>query len=239
MHISSHPVLLHKLSHLRDGSLPPREFRRLLHEVTLHLGYEATAGLSTKNVHFQTPVAAAEGERINEHVAIVPILRAGLGMCDAMLELMPNAAVHHIGMYRLPGSELPVQYYNRLPKEKPADIAFVLDPLIASSITLQATVAQVKAWGAKKVVVISVVGTEEGLTAISTKHPDVQIHLVSGTDTLNDKGKMVPGIGDSGDRQFDSAEGGWDLPSTPQAVGTSLLKRDLADAGSKGKKAKK
>ena len=96
-----------------------------------------------------------------------------------------------------------------------------------------------KQWGAKKVVVISVVGTEEGLAAICAKHPDVQIHLVSGTDTLNDQGKVVPGIGDSGDRQFDSAEGGWDLPSTPQAAGASLLKRDAADSGGKGKKAKK
>ena len=96
--------------------------------------YEATAGLNTKTVDLQTPIAAAEGRRIDERVAIIPILRAGLGMCEAMLELMPNAAVYHIGMYRLPGTKMPVQYYNRLPKDKPVDVAFVLDPLIASSM---------------------------------------------------------------------------------------------------------
>jgi uracil phosphoribosyltransferase len=270
--------------------------------------YEATSGLKTRSVQLETPMGTAEGSRIDERVAIIPILRAGLGMCDAMLELLPNAAVHHIGMYRLPGTKMPVQYYNRLPKDKPCDVAYVLDPLIASSMyealtrqakqahfptqanscvylfirtrlltisrrpqvlaiffhcvfgfyallhvalcsTLQATVSQVKAWGCKKVVVISVVGTSEGLAAICAKHPDVEIHLVSGTDQLNDKGKVVPGIGDSGDRQFDAqlGEGGWDLPSTPgTSASASLLKRDAApfaaavtEVAAKSKKAKK
>lgn len=151
IHISSHPVLFHKISVLRSVNTPPGTFRSVLREVTYHLGYEATKTLSTKQVPL-TVSAGKEakeehidcmGYKINDRISLVTILRSGLGMSDAMLELLPKAAVHHIGMYRMPG-QAPVQYFNKLPKKCTSDVAFVLDPVIGSSATLLAVVAILK-----------------------------------------------------------------------------------------------
>ena len=146
VHISSHPVLSHKISILRSSSTPPSEFRRALREITFHLGYEATSTLTTKPVALSVPVGHdhidSTGTKIAERIALVPILRSGLGMVDSMLELLPNAGVHHIGMYRQ--NLLPVQYYNRLPKKCESDVAYVIDPVMATGNTIMSVVKMLK-----------------------------------------------------------------------------------------------
>lgn len=146
VHISSHPVLSHKISILRSSSTIPAAFRSVLRELTFHLGYEATATLTTKPIALTVPVGVDHvehtGQTLKEKVALVPILRSGLGMVDSMLELVPNAAVHHIGMYRR--ELMPVQYYNRLPKKCEADVVYVLDPIIATSNTIMSVIAILK-----------------------------------------------------------------------------------------------
>ena len=152
VHISKHPVLSHKISVLRSSSTSPGEFRRALREITFHLGYEATSTLTTKPVALNVPLGHdhidSTGNKIAERIAIVPILRSGLGMTESMLELLPNAGVHHIGMYRQ--NLMPVQYYNRLPKKCESDVAYVLDPVMATGNTIMSVVKMLKKVRMKK-----------------------------------------------------------------------------------------
>jgi len=153
---------------IRSNQTPPHEFRRILREITFYLGYEATSTLLTKQISVDTPVASgATGQKLKEKVALIPIMRAGLGMVDSMLELLPNSDVHHIGMYRNEASLLPVQYYNKLPKNCVADVAYVLDPMIATAGTITAVVSVLKRWGCKKIHVISVLASKTGLAKVS------------------------------------------------------------------------
>jgi len=137
-----------------------------------------------------------------EKIAVIPILRAGLAMADGMLDLLPTAAVHHIGMYRSKLSHLPVQYYNRLPKNQPCDIAYVVDPCIATSNTIHAVVSILKRWGAKKIIVISAIGSRAGVTRLLNDHPDIEVHIGALDNELSENGMILPGLGDAGDRQF-------------------------------------
>ncbi len=143
-----------------------------------------------------------DGVKIVDKVAIIPILRAGLPMCEAMLDLMPKAAVHHIGMYRSKVSNLPVQYYNRLPRDQPCDIAYITVPCIASANTINAVISIVKRWGAKRVVVIAAIAAESGLKRLQQLHPDISIVVGAVDSVLTEEGYIVPGIGDAGDRSF-------------------------------------
>lgn len=142
------------------------------------------------------------GSKIADKIAIIPILRAGLPMCEAMLDLIPKAAVHHIGMYRSRVSNLPVQYYNRLPRDQPCDVAFITDPCIASSNTIHAVISIVKRWGAKRVVVVAAIAAESGINRLKELHPDVEIYVGSVDKELTEEGYIVPGLGDAGDRSF-------------------------------------
>ena len=153
VHVSKHPIVAHKTSILRSSTTKPSVFRAALRELTYHLGYEATSTLTTKPIELSVPVPTKsgeidhmefQGEKIKEHVALIPILRSGLGMVDAMLELLPNAEIHHIGMYKAPGQNHPVQYFNRLPKKCAVDIAYVMDPCIATSSTLMSVISILK-----------------------------------------------------------------------------------------------
>lgn len=153
VHISKHPIVAHKTSILRSSTTIPSVFRAVLKELTYHLGYEATSTLSLKPIQLSVPVPTnaggvehmeCEGQKIKEHVALIPILRSGLGMVDAMLELLPKAEIHHIGMYKAPGQNHPVQYFNRLPKKCKVDIAYVLDPCVATSSTIMSVVSILK-----------------------------------------------------------------------------------------------
>lgn len=205
VHVANHPVLAHKISILRSSSTTPSAFRSVIRELTYHLGYEATAKLSTQPVALTVPVGKNDhmeytGQRLKENVALVPILRSGLGMVDSMLELVPSSAVHHIGMYRR--EMMPVQYYNRLPKKCESDIAYILDPIIATSNTLISVIGNLKKWGVPKIHVISVIGSEEGISTIAKAHPDVQITVGTIDPELTKDGVVLPGIGDAGDRLF-------------------------------------
>lgn len=208
IHVSKHPVMSHKISVLRSSSTIPSAFRTVLRELTFHLGYEATSTLSTKPVALTVPVPKAAGvdhidwtgDALAEKVCLVPILRSGLGMVDSMLELVPDAAVHHIGMYRR--EMMPVQYYNRLPKKCEVDVAFVLDPIIATASTVLSVIGILKKWGVTNIHLISVIGSEEGINTISKTHPDVQITVGTVDKELTKEGVVLPGIGDAGDRLF-------------------------------------
>jgi len=195
-------VLAHKLSALRSSETGPAEFRRVLREITFYLGYEATNSLTTKDVPISTPQAQTTGQKLNQNIALVPIMRAGLGMLDAMLELTPNADVHHIGMYRVKETLLPIQYYNKLPKICTSDVAYILDPMIATAGTLGAVITQLKKWGCPEIHVIAVLASKAGLAVLQKAHPDVHLHVSAVDDVLSDKGYIVPGLGDAGDRLY-------------------------------------
>lgn len=204
VHVSTHPVLSHKITILRSSSTIPSAFRSVLRELTFHLGYEATSSLATKDIPITVPVGKDHvdhtGQALSEKVAMVPILRSGLGMVDSMLELIPSAAVHHIGMYRR--EMMPVQYYNRLPKKCEVDVVYVLDPIIATSNTIMSVIGILKKWGVPKIHIISTVGSEQGVDTIAKAHPDVQITIGTMDKELTKNGTLLPGIGDAGDRLF-------------------------------------
>lgn len=218
IHISSHPVLFHKITALRSSKTPPGTFRSLLRQVTYHLGYEATQTLAIKKgLPVQVPLGKESdpakeelrysedvGVKLVDRVALVPILRSGLGMTDAMLELLPNSAVHHIGMYRTPGVHVaPVQYFNRLPRGKcGSDVAYVLDPIVGSAATVMAVVSILKKWGVPKIHVVTVVGSRPGLELLAKTHPEVSVTVGMIDDELTDCGIVMPGMGDVGDRLF-------------------------------------
>eukprot|EP00567_Pseudictyota_dubia_P002115 CAMPEP_0197466724 /NCGR_PEP_ID=MMETSP1175-20131217/65202_1 /TAXON_ID=1003142 /ORGANISM="Triceratium dubium, Strain CCMP147" /LENGTH=257 /DNA_ID=CAMNT_0043002773 /DNA_START=26 /DNA_END=799 /DNA_ORIENTATION=- len=204
VHISNHPVLSHKISVLRSSSTSPASFRSVLREITFHLGYEATSSLATKPVPLSVPVGhdhvSVTGQKIADRVALIPILRSGLGMTESMLELLPDAGVHHIGMYRR--DLMPVQYYNRLPRKCESDVAYVLDPVVATASTIMSVCSQLKKWGVPKIHVLSVIASRAGLTKIVTTHPDVHVSVGTVDDELTDDGMVLPGLGDAGDRLF-------------------------------------
>eukprot|EP00599_Poterioochromonas_sp_BG-1_P005205 CAMPEP_0173149724 /NCGR_PEP_ID=MMETSP1105-20130129/10504_1 /TAXON_ID=2985 /ORGANISM="Ochromonas sp., Strain BG-1" /LENGTH=221 /DNA_ID=CAMNT_0014064661 /DNA_START=138 /DNA_END=803 /DNA_ORIENTATION=+ len=191
------------MTRLRDKKTSTGDFRRILKEVTFYLGYEATRDLKVASEVVSTPMDLEfTGSKLGEKVAIIPILRAGLGMSEGMLELIPQASVHHIGMYRSKDSLLPIQYYNRLPKNAQCDVAYVVDPCIATANTLHAVVQILKRWGAKRIVVIAAIGARAGVNRLAELHPSIDIFIGAIDDTLSEAGMILPGIGDAGDRQF-------------------------------------
>ncbi|GAB5032762.1 uracil phosphoribosyltransferase [Nannochloropsis oceanica] len=205
VYCSGHPLLQHKMTLLRDRKTTTRDFRHLMRELTLYLGYEATTEITLKPRVVEGTLGPVAGQKLSDKIAIVPILRGGLGMVDAMTEILPNAAVYHIGMFsNHKSSSLPIQYYNRLPKEKDkvADLTFVLDPLIATAGTCSATVSTLKKWGAKKIVVIGVVGSLQGLHKLTQAHPDIRVHVASIDEAISEDGHILPGIGDASERLF-------------------------------------
>lgn len=200
--LSNHPVLRHKLTKLRDERTDCNIFRHVLREVTFYLGYEATQDFSIRKKFIMTPYAPYDGSELSTKVALIPILRAGLGMVDAMLDLLPNATVHHIGMYRSKESLLPIQYYNKLPKICDSDVAIVLEPMIATAGTINAVVSILKTWGVLRIKIVSTVASLKGINELHNQHPDVDVIIGAIDDTLSDNDQIIPGLGDAGDRQF-------------------------------------
>lgn len=209
IHVSKHPVLYHKISILRSAATKVGQFRSVLKEVTYHLGYEATSNLRTREIRVSVSVGKESvdehndcmGHKIADKIALIPILRSGLGMTDGMLELLPQAAVHHIGMYHVPGVA-PVQYFNRLPRTCAADIAFVVDPVIASAETVMAVIAILKKWGVPKIHIVCVLASKQGLMKIAETHPDVSVTVGMVDDVLTENGIVLPGLGDCGNRLY-------------------------------------
>lgn len=199
---SQHPLVAHKLSRMRDKETDPKRFRELVRETAALLAYEATADLLTVPRQIETPLTSTTGAELKEKIGLVPILRAGLGMVEGIWELMPTAEVWHIGLYRDEKTLKPVQYYNKLPIEPTVSVCLILDPMLATGGSAVATTDIVKRWGVKKIKFVGLIGAPEGIAAMQKAHPDVPIYLAAIDDHLNERGYIVPGLGDAGDRQF-------------------------------------
>jgi len=199
---SKHPLVAHKLTRLRDKATDPKRFRELVREIAALLAYEATADLAIVPRPVETPLATATGVDLQEKIGLVPILRAGLGMVEGAWELMPSSEVWHIGMYRDERTLQPVQYYNKLPIEPRVSVCLILDPMLATGGSAVETANVLKRWGVKRIKFVGVIGAPEGVRNMEQHHPDVPIHLAALDDHLNERGYIVPGLGDAGDRQF-------------------------------------
>jgi uracil phosphoribosyltransferase len=202
---SKHPLIQHKLTILRDVQTDFPKFRQLVREIAMLLAHEATEDLALEVTTVETPMGTASGHVLKEHIGLVPILRAGLGMVDAILEMLPSAQVWHIGLYRDEETLRPVTYYNKLPEIPTVQVCLILDPMLATGGSAIAAADILKQWGAKRIKYVGLLGAPEGIEALQTKHPDVDIHLATVDERLNDIGFIVPGLGDAGDRQFGTA----------------------------------
>ena len=194
--------MAHKLTRLRDKNTDPKKFRELVREIAALLTYEATADLATIERQVETPLATTTGAELREKIGLVPILRAGLGMVEGVWELMPTSEVWHIGLYRDERTLKPVEYYNKLPIEPTVSVCLILDPMLATGGSAVATTAVLKRWGVKKIKFVGLIGAPEGIRNMQEHHPDVPIYLAAIDDRLNERGYILPGLGDAGDRQF-------------------------------------
>lgn len=202
VHESTHPLIKHKLTLMRDVATKPKKFRELIREVAMLLACEATTDLAVREVPVTTPMGEAVGHKLVEKIGLVPILRAGLGMVDGIWEMMPGAEVWHIGLYRDEETLRPVFYYNKLPTSPTVQVCLVLDPMLATGGSAVAAVDQLKRWGATRIKMIAILAAPEGIAALQAAHPDVPIHVAKIDERLNEIGYIVPGLGDAGDRQF-------------------------------------
>ena len=203
VHVLDHPLIQHKLAILRSKNTSVKEFRELISEISGLMCYEATRNLPTKEVEVQTPVATAKCRRLaGKKLAIIPILRAGLGMVDAMVDLIPSAKIGHIGLYRDPETHLPVEYYCKLPEDISNRQVFVVDPMLATGGSAVAAIDFLKQHGCKNIVMMNIIGAPEGVKVVQQAHPDVDIYLAALDEKLNDHAYIVPGLGDAGDRIF-------------------------------------
>jgi uracil phosphoribosyltransferase len=199
---SSHPLVGHKLTELRNKSTDHLKFRELVREIASLLAYEATADLLLQPKLVDTPLAPYAGFELKERIGLVPILRAGLGMVEGVWTLMPSAEVWHIGIYRDEHTLKPVEYYNKLPLEPTVSVCLILDPMLATGGSAVATVDVLKRWGVKKIKFVGIIGAPEGIAQVQKHHPEIPIHLAAIDEKLNEKGYILPGLGDAGDRQF-------------------------------------
>jgi uracil phosphoribosyltransferase len=202
--VSHHPVVQDKLALLRAQDTPPEIFRKLIYELSLLIGVEATTDLLTGPSEVQTPLQMHTGQRLTESVALVPILRAGLGMVDGLAALLPRAPVRHLGFYRNEETLEPVAYYSKTPEGRCEDLCLVLDPMLATGGSAVAALDQVKKWGAKRLKFLAILGAPEGVETLRAAHPDVDLHLCVLDEKLNSKGYILPGLGDAGDRLYNT-----------------------------------
>lgn len=200
--VSEHPLIQSKMAMLRDAETGAKEFREIIGEVAMLLSYEATRDLPLKEIQVQTPVDVAMCRTIDTKLAIVPILRAGIGMAEGLLRLMPTAKIGHIGLYRDPNTLLPVEYYCKLPADVEERTVFLTDPMLATGGTAEAAIGFLKDKGVKKIIFLCILAAPEGVKKIQEAHPDVDIYAAAYDTCLNDHGYIVPGLGDAGDRIF-------------------------------------
>jgi uracil phosphoribosyltransferase len=197
-----HPCVQHKLALIRDESTGHKKFRELATEITMFVCYEALKHVSVKQVDVQTPVAMAKCHMIADDLVVVPILRAGVGMLEGILDLVPSARVGFVGLYRDEETKEPVTYYEKLPPQTDGGLCIVIDPMIATGGSTVATLDKLKEHGAASIVVVCIVTCPEGIKTVEDAHPDVQIYTASIDEKLNDNKYIVPGLGDAGDRLF-------------------------------------
>ena len=203
VHVLDHPLIQHKLAILRNKNTGVKEFRELISEISGLMCYEATRNLPTEEVMVETPVATAKCKVLaGKKLAIVPILRAGLGMVDAMVDLIPSAKIGHIGLYRDPETHMPVEYYCKLPEDVDKREVCVVDPMLATGGSAVAAIDFLKKRGCKNIIMMNVIGCPEGVAAVQKAHPDVDIYIAALDEKLNDHAYIIPGLGDAGDRIF-------------------------------------
>ena len=205
LHVSTHPLVQHKLALLRNQKTEPKKFREVVRELAILMIVDATADLPTLETLVTTPMGVSMCRRLRDNLGLIPILRAGLGMVDGALEMLPYAEVWHIGLYRDEHTLRPVEYYNKLPVNPTVQVCMVLDPMLATGGSAVATVNILKRWGAQSIKFVGLIGAPEGVAALQAAHPDVPIYLAALDERLNEMGYIVPGLGDAGDRQFGTA----------------------------------
>ena len=203
VHVLDHPLIQHKLAILRNKDTGVKEFRELIGEISGLMCYEATRNLPTVEVDVETPVAIAKCRVLaGKKLAIIPILRAGLGMVDNMVALIPSAKIGHIGLYRDPETHLPVEYYCKLPEDIENRVVFVVDPMLATGGSAVAAIDFLKKRGCKNIIMMNIIGCPEGVKCVQEAHPDVEMYLAAVDERLNDHAYIIPGLGDAGDRIF-------------------------------------
>ena len=202
VHIMDHPLITHKISMLRDVNTNTKDFRQLVYEIALLMGYEATKDLTLTDTEITTPLMKTTKKVLNQKVAIVPILRAGLGMVDGVLDLIPSAKVGHIGLYRDHETLKPVEYYCKLPTDIESREVIIVDPMLATGGSSAAAITFIKQRGAKNIKLMCILAATEGIRVLQEEHPDVELYCGAVDDKLNEKGYILPGLGDAGDRIF-------------------------------------
>ena len=203
VHVFDHPLIQHKTALMRKTSTSVKEFRELAKEVAMLMGYEATRDLPLKEVEIETPICTTKMKMLDgEDIAIVPILRAGLGFVDGMLALVPNAKVGHVGLYRDPETHMPVEYYCKLPIDIEKRKIFVVDPMLATGGSPVAAIDFIKQRGGKDIVFMCLIAAPEGIEVLQKAHPDVDIYIAAKDERLNEHAYIVPGLGDAGDRLY-------------------------------------
>ena len=203
VYVFDHPLIQHKTAIIRKTDTSTKDFRQLVKEIAMLMGYEATRQLPLEEVDIETPICKTTVKMLKgEDIAIVPILRAGLGMVDGMLELVPNAKVGHVGLYRAPETHEPVEYYCKLPADIDKRQIFVVDPMLATGGSAAAAIDFVKARGGKDIIFMCLIAAPEGIEALQKAHPDVDIFIAAKDEKLNENAYIVPGLGDAGDRIF-------------------------------------
>ena len=203
LHVLDHPLIQHKLSILRDKNTGVKEFREIIGEIAALMCYEATRDLPLENVTIETPVAVGTFKRLaGKKVAIVPILRAGLGMVDTIIDLIPSAKVGHIGLYRDPETHNPVEYYCKMPPDISEREVIIVDPMLATGGSASAAITFIKGYGCKNIKLMNIIGCPDGIEVIQRDHPDVDLYVAAVDERLNENKYIVPGLGDAGDRIF-------------------------------------
>ncbi|NBI06051.1 uracil phosphoribosyltransferase [Senegalia massiliensis] len=201
--VMNHPLIKHKITFIRDKNTGPKEFRELVKEVSMLMGYEVTRNLELEDIEIETPITTTKSKVISgKKLGIVPILRAGLGMVEGMLTLLPAAKVGHVGLYRDPETLQAVEYYCKLPKDVEERTLIVTDPMLATGVSAISALEAIKKRGAKDIKLMCLIAAPEGVKAIQEAHPDVDIYLGEMDEKLNDHAYIVPGLGDAGDRLY-------------------------------------
>ncbi|MCA9175906.1 MAG: uracil phosphoribosyltransferase [Planctomycetales bacterium] len=200
----NHPLIQHHLTRLRDQTTPPEEFRHLVQRLAVLLAYEATKDLELSAAAVRTPLVEMQGARLRDRIALVPILRAGLGMVDPILDLIPTAEVWHLGLYRDEATAEPVEYYSKLPGERPPQLALVVDPMLATGGSAVSALAALRRWGVPRLKLLSIIAAPEGVALVQGEFPDAEIHVCAVDQQLNSDKYIVPGLGDAGDRTFNT-----------------------------------
>lgn len=203
VYVFDHPLIQHKTAMIRRTDTSVKDFRELVREIAMLMGYEATRDLPLQEVEIETPICAAKVNMLKgEDIAIVPILRAGLGLVDGLLALVPNAKVGHVGLYRDPETHKPVEYYCKLPQDLDKRKIFVVDPMLATGGSASAAIDFIKQKGGKNIVFLCLIAAPEGIEVLQKEHPDVDIYIAAKDEKLNDHAYIVPGLGDAGDRLY-------------------------------------